>query len=134
MKSPILEQSWGSTGSAGNGGSGVRADLPPTRAGGQDDGSLPNSLKSLMLLLGEGEASAWTESRLAGVVTAGGPWGTYGGPMGDLWGTMGPCRVQHNLGLVKLLRDRSNVLGSGTTSWDLVHLLGGRYNLGSRTT
>ena len=51
MKSPILEQSagsagsGGSAGSAGNGGSRVRADPPPTRAGGQDDGSLPSSLK-----------------------------------------------------------------------------------------
>ena len=34
-----------SGGSARNGGSRVRADPPPTRAGGQDDGSLPNSLK-----------------------------------------------------------------------------------------
>ena len=45
MKSPILEQSGGSGGSTGNGVSRVRADPPPTRAGGQDDGSLPNSLK-----------------------------------------------------------------------------------------
>ena len=51
MKSPILEQSAGSAGSGGSGGSGgnggsrVRLDPHPTRAGGQDDGSLPNSLK-----------------------------------------------------------------------------------------
>ena len=52
MKSPILEQSGGSSGSSGSTGNGVsrvRADPPPTRAGGQDDGSLPNSLKLICL-------------------------------------------------------------------------------------
>ena len=37
--------SGGSTGSAGNGAANVRSDPPPTRAGGQDDGSYTNSLK-----------------------------------------------------------------------------------------
>ena len=53
MKSRILESggSAGSTGSRGNGVSRVRADPPPTRAGGQDDGSYTNSLKPLFIFL-----------------------------------------------------------------------------------
>ena len=45
MKTAFLELAAGSAGSAGSGGSGgngaanVRSDPPPTRAGGQDDGS-----------------------------------------------------------------------------------------------
>ena len=42
MKTAFLELAAGSAGSAGSGGNGaanVRSDPPPTRAGGQDDGS-----------------------------------------------------------------------------------------------
>ena len=39
MKITFLEISSGSSGSTGNGGSNSRSDPPPTRAGGQDDGS-----------------------------------------------------------------------------------------------
>ena len=43
--------STGSRGSGGNGGSKVKADPHPTRAGGQDDGSLPNSLKFVVVVI-----------------------------------------------------------------------------------
>ena len=39
METTFLEFTAGSTGSSGNGAANVRSDPPPTRAGGQDDGS-----------------------------------------------------------------------------------------------